>query len=137
MYCNETTGSRSRTLEPEVRRAIDCAVKACSCGRLDFHRYKPRVVLFKERVLALACCSTSYALTGQAHALSWMQGPTTSDTNVMKQQGAGHVPSTFEPEVRRAIDCAAKACSCGRVDFRAYKPRVVTVLSTTRVSKYA
>ena len=34
---------------------------------------------------------------------------------------------TFEPEVRRAIDCAVKACSCGRVDFCAYKPRVVRV----------
>ena len=32
--------------------------------------------------------------------------------NVMKQQGAGLEPSTFEPEVRRAIDWAAKASSC-------------------------
>uniref|UniRef100_A0A8C7H9D9 NADH dehydrogenase [ubiquinone] 1 beta subcomplex subunit 11, mitochondrial n=1 Tax=Oncorhynchus kisutch TaxID=8019 RepID=A0A8C7H9D9_ONCKI len=29
----------------------------------------------------------------------------------MKQQGAGLEPSTFEPEVRRAIECAAKASS--------------------------
>ena len=45
----------------------------------------------------------------------------------MTQQGAGLEPSTFKPEVRRAIDCAAKACSCGSVDFRGYKPRVVTI----------
>jgi hypothetical protein len=36
---------------------------------------------------------------------------------------------SFEPEVWRAIDCAAKACLCGRVDFRAYKHRVVTILT--------
>jgi hypothetical protein len=46
----------------------------------------------------------------------------------MKEQGAGLELSTFEAEVRRAIDCAAKACSRGRVDFRAYKPRVVTIV---------
>ena len=122
-------GLEPSTFVPEVRRAIDCAAKACSCGRFDFRAYKPRVATllppFKERVLALACDSTSYrnALTGQAHALSWMRGPITSDTNVMKRVVLGH----FEPEVRRAIDCAAKACSCGRDDFRAYKPRVLTI----------
>ena len=57
-----------------------------------------------------------------------MQGPLPSDTNVMKQQGAGLEPSTFQPEVWRAIDCPAKACSCGRVDFHAYKPWGVTIL---------
>ena len=41
----------------------------------------------------------------------------------MKQQGAGLEPSTFLPEVQHAVDCAAKACLCGRVNFRAYKPR--------------
>ena len=45
----------------------------------------------------------------------------------MKQQGAGLEPSTFEPEVWRAINCAVKACSSGRVYFRAYKPIVVTI----------
>ena len=64
-----------------------------------------------------------------------MQGPITSDTNVMKQQGAGLEPLTFEPEVRHAIDCAAKACSGGRVDFRAYKSRVVTVEYTVTLLK--
>ena len=98
-------GLEPSTFEPEVWRAIDCAAKACSCGRDDFCAYKPRVVTllppFKECVLALACGCTSYrnALTGQAHALSWMQGLITSDTNVMKQQGAGLEPATFEPEM--------------------------------------
>jgi hypothetical protein len=37
-------------------------------------------------------------------------------------------PSNFQAEVHRAIDCAAKASSCGKVDFRAFKPSVVTLL---------
>ena len=44
------------------------------------------------------------------------------DDSVMKQQGAG-----LEPKVRRAIEYAAKTCSSDIVDFRAYKPRVVTI----------
>lgn len=48
----------------------------------------------------------------------------------MNVQGAGLEPSTFYPEVQRAIDCAAKACSSARDDIRASKRRVVTIHKT-------
>jgi hypothetical protein len=46
--------------------------------------------LLSEGVLALVCDSTSYrnALTSRGHACSYMQGPITSETNVMKQAGS-------------------------------------------------
>jgi hypothetical protein len=120
-------GLEPSTFEPEARSAIDCAAKACSCHSVDF-----RFPLFRERV------STSYwnALTGQAHALSWMRGPITSDTNVMKQ--ARSRSRTFDLLARGRMSllaARAKACSCGGVEFRAYKPRVVTVCKLLTTQK--
>ena len=76
IYCNETGREQASNPRPSSPRSGALSTVPQKNAR-SFQRARPGG-------------STSYrnVLTGQAHALSWMLGPITSDTNVMKQAGS-------------------------------------------------
>lgn len=64
-YCNETAGSRSRTLDLLAQH--DFAAKACLCGRVDIHAYK-------HRVATISCYITLFNMLYNGDVFVFLQG---------------------------------------------------------------